>query len=180
MASETPLPLAATLAALPPAPPSTLRAQTQAALSSSSSSSRIPILVALDDDPTGTQTCNSINVLTVWDIDTLTIEFQATRPGSGFFVLTNSRALHPEPAFALISTICSNLQAASKATGVPFEIVLRGDSTLRGHFPLEADAATSVLGLATAWLLCPFFLQGGRYTINDVHYVAEGDTLVPA
>jgi hypothetical protein len=37
-----------------------------------------------------------------------------------------------------------------------------------------------VLGLATAWLLCPFFLQGGRYTINDVHYVAEGDTLVPA
>ncbi|KAL2203015.1 hypothetical protein CC79DRAFT_1313890 [Sarocladium strictum] len=180
MSSETPLPLTSTLAALPPPPPANIRAQTQAALSASSSSSQIPILVALDDDPTGTQTCNSINVLTVWDVETLTEEFRATRPGSGFFVLTNSRALHPEPAFALIAEICSNLQAASKATGVPFEIVLRGDSTLRGHFPLEADAATSVLGPATAWLLCPFFLQGGRYTINDVHYVAEGETLVPA
>ncbi|KAK0385164.1 hypothetical protein NLU13_7642 [Sarocladium strictum] len=180
MFSEAPLRLSNTLAALPPPPPSSIRAQIRSALTSPNSASQIPILVALDDDPTGTQTCNSINVLTVWDVITLTAEFRATRPGSGFFVLTNSRALHPEPAFALISDICSNLQAASKETGVPFEIVLRGDSTLRGYFPLEADAATSVLGPATAWLLCPFFLQGGRYTINDIHYVADGDTLVPA
>ena len=31
-----------------------------------------------------------------------------------------------------------------------------------------------------AWLLIPFFQEGGRYTIGDVHYVAEGDMLVPA
>jgi uncharacterized protein YgbK (DUF1537 family) len=36
-----------------------------------------------------------------------------------------------------------------------------------------------VLGEADAWVLCPFFLQGGRYTIGDVHYVAEGEMLVP-
>lgn len=36
-----------------------------------------------------------------------------------------------------------------------------------------------VLGQADAWVLAPFFLQGGRYTIDDVHYVAEGETLVP-
>jgi uncharacterized protein YgbK (DUF1537 family) len=31
-----------------------------------------------------------------------------------------------------------------------------------------------------AWLIIPFFLEGGRYTINDVHYVAEDEWLVPA
>jgi uncharacterized protein YgbK (DUF1537 family) len=31
-----------------------------------------------------------------------------------------------------------------------------------------------------ATLLIPFFLEGGRYTIHDIHYVAEGDTLIPA
>lgn len=29
-------------------------------------------------------------------------------------------------------------------------------------------------------ILLPFFLEGGRYTIDNVHYVREGDTLVPA
>jgi uncharacterized protein YgbK (DUF1537 family) len=170
--------LTSTLAALPPAPPSTLRDDVQTLLHNPAS--KIPILVALDDDPTGTQTCHDIPVLTVWDIYTLTAEFRLTKPGGGFFILTNSRALHPGPAHALISEICSNLKAAREATGVAFEVVLRGDSTLRGHFPLEADAATEVLGETDAWLLCPFFLQGGRYTIDDVHYVAEGGKLVPA
>ena len=30
------------------------------------------------------------------------------------------------------------------------------------------------------YLIIPFFLEGGRYTINDIHYVREGDQLVPA
>lgn len=58
---------------------------------------------------------------------------------------------------------------------MPFTVVLRGDSTLRGHFPQEPEAAAAVLGETDAWLLAPFFLQGGRYTIGDVHYVADGD-----
>jgi len=49
----------------------------------------------------------------------------------------------------------------------------------RGHLVFfcfqEADAAVSVLGEMDAWIICPFFLQGGRYTINDVHYVADSD-----
>jgi uncharacterized protein YgbK (DUF1537 family) len=44
----------------------------------------------------------------------------------------------------------------------------------------EADAAVSILGEMDAWIICPFFLQGGRYTIDDVHYVADSDRLVPA
>ncbi|KAK7992817.1 hypothetical protein PG988_001611 [Apiospora saccharicola] len=177
------LELKPTLAKLPPPPPATLRKQVQTILQDPAS--KVPILVALDDDPTGTQTCHNIPVLTVWDRATLVSEFRNnTRPGGagggGFFILTNSRALHPGPARALIAEICANLKEAAAEADTRFEIVLRGDSTLRGHFPLEAEAAEDVLGAADAWLLCPFFLQGGRYTIDDVHYVAEGETLVPA
>ncbi|KAI0145463.1 hypothetical protein GGR57DRAFT_299175 [Xylariaceae sp. FL1272] len=178
MSSSGSLDLKSTLASLPPVPRGDWRRQVQAQLQDTKST--IPILVALDDDPTGTQTCHDIHVLTVWDLPTLTTEFRETKPGSGFFILTNSRALHPGPAQALITEIVTNLQITSRETQKPFEVVLRGDSTLRGHFPLEAHATQDVLGETDAWLLCPFFLQGGRYTIDDVHYVAEGETLVPA
>lgn len=107
-------------------------------------------------------------------------EFALTAPGSGFFILTNSRALHPPAARSLMIEICQNLRSAAEQAGRKFEVVLRGDSTLRGHFPLEPEAVEEVLGRSDAWILAPFFLQGGRYTIDDVHYVAEGQVLVPA
>lgn len=144
-----------------------------------SSTKSTPILVVLDDDPTGTQTCHDINVLTTWSTSVLVTELASTPAGSGFFILTNSRALHPDGAQKLIEEICSNLKEAAQQAGKDVEVVLRGDSTLRGHFPLEPEAVESVLGKSDVWLLAPFFLQGGRYTIEDVHYVAEGDTLVP-
>ncbi|KAF2017499.1 hypothetical protein BU24DRAFT_420534 [Aaosphaeria arxii CBS 175.79] len=179
MSSPTPLPLKSTLASLPPLSKSSddLRAQTRREIQSNPS---IPILVALDDDPTGTQTCHDIPVLTTWSTSVLTEEFRNTKPGSGFFILTNSRALHPPEAKALTVEICQNLKAAAAAAGKTFEVVLRGDSTLRGHFPVEPQAVEEALGQSDAWILAPFFLQGGRYTIDNVHYVSEGDTLVPA
>ncbi|OJJ50061.1 hypothetical protein ASPZODRAFT_128660 [Penicilliopsis zonata CBS 506.65] len=138
-------------------------------------------LVVLDDDPTGTQTCHDISVLAVWDVETLVCEFQAQPASRGFFILTNSRALPPREAETLLHTICTNVAAAASQTGEKVDIVLRGDSTLRGHFPLEADVAQEVFGAADAWVLAPFFFQGGRFTIDDVHYVAEADDrLVPA
>ncbi|KAL8324197.1 hypothetical protein RB597_007776 [Gaeumannomyces tritici] len=140
-----PLDLAATLAALPPLTASNPRAEIRKVLASGGS--KIPILVVLDDDPTGTQTCHGIPVLAVWNEAALAAEFRRTGPGSGFFILTNSRALHPAPARDLITEICTNLMAAAaSAGGVSFEVVLRGDSTLRGHFSLECDAASAVLG----------------------------------
>lgn len=169
--------LALTISSLPEVKAQGLRRTTRESLQSNT---QAPILVVLDDDPTGTQTCHDITILTVWDTTRLAAEFRATSPGSGFFILTNSRALHPQQARDLIVGICKNLQTAAKEAGAKFEIVLRSDSTLRGHFPLEADATESVLGEADAWILCPFFLQGGRYTIDDVHYVQEGDMLIPA
>ena len=148
-------------------------------VTSRQSAKTLPLLVVLDDDPTGTQTCHGINVLTVWDHDTLVKEFETCT--SGFFILTNSRALITQEARELIRTICQAVRTAAQSVGKDFEIVLRGDSTLRGHFPDEPEVAEEVIGAADAWILAPFFRQGGRLTINDVHYVASPDgTLIPA
>lgn len=135
-------------------------------------------LVVLDDDPTGTQTVHDVEVLTEWSTQSLVEQFK--KKPLCFFILTNSRALSSEKASALIKDICTNLHAAAKSVEIEYTVVLRGDSTLRGHFPEEPDAAISVLGQMDAWIICPFFLQGGRYTIGDVHYVADSDRLVPA
>ncbi|XP_078159661.1 ketose-bisphosphate aldolase class-II family protein isoform X2 [Carex rostrata] len=137
------------------------------------------VLVVLDDDPTGTQTVHDIQVLTEWSTETLVEQF-GKKP-TCFFILTNSRALSSDKAVSLTKEICKNLEAAAKqVAGTSYTVVLRGDSTLRGHFPEEADAAVSVLGEMDAWIICPFFLQGGRYTIHDIHYVADSDRLIPA
>lgn len=136
------------------------------------------VLVILDDDPTGTQTCHDINVLTMWDIDILAAEFSS---GSrGFFILTNTRALRPEMAGRLVRDILTNIRQAALATGKQFEVILRGDSTLRGHLLEEMESYIDILGPPDAWIFAPFFQQGGRLTINDVHYVAENGLLIPA
>ncbi|KAL0342348.1 UNVERIFIED_CONTAM: D-tagatose-1,6-bisphosphate aldolase subunit GatY [Sesamum calycinum] len=130
-------------------------------------------LVVLDDDPTGTQTVHDIDVLTEWRIESLVAQFR--KKPKCFFILTNSRAISSEKASALITEICRNLSAASKTVeNTDYTVVLRGDSTLR------ADAAISEIGEVDVWIICPFFLQGGRYTIGDIHYVADSETLIPA
>ena len=54
-------------------------------------------------------------------------------------------------------------------------MVSRSDSTLRGHFPLEIEALSAGLDQAfDACLIIPFFLEGGRYTLQNIHYVAHG------
>lgn len=67
-----------------------------------------------------------------------------------------------DKAALLVKDICRNLEAAAKTVpDISYTVVLRGDSTLRGHFPEEVDAVVSVLGDMDAWIICPFFLQGG-------------------
>ncbi|KAL6920638.1 hypothetical protein ACHAPO_004675 [Fusarium lateritium] len=180
MAQDGIINLAETLSALPPAPSSHKQLRTETRSTIRSKTSPAPVLVILDDDPTGTQTCHDVTILTVWDVPTIVSTFKQVGTGNGFFILTNSRALHPPQARDLMIEICTNLKAASQEVDLPYEIVLRGDSILRGHFPLEPEAVEHVNGAFDAWILCPFFLQGGRYTINDIHYVHEGDHLIPA
>lgn len=136
-------------------------------------------LVVLDDDPTGTQTVHDIAILTEWTPELLAQELVADAPA--FYILTNSRSLSAAAAEALTRTIAQNLAQASQQTGQDFVVVSRSDSTLRGHFPGELEALEAGLGQRfDAWLLIPFFLEGGRFTIDDVHYVVEGDQLIPA
>ncbi|MGC8877632.1 MAG: four-carbon acid sugar kinase family protein [Anaerolineae bacterium] len=136
-------------------------------------------IVVLDDDPTGTQTVHDVPVLTGWSVEALCAELESDLPA--FYILTNSRSLSLAEAVALNTTVGRNLLEARYRSGREFVVVSRSDSTLRGHFPGEVKALAQALQQQfDAWLIIPFFLEGGRYTVHDVHYVAEGEQLVPA
>ncbi|HIQ04409.1 MAG TPA: hypothetical protein EYH31_01790 [Anaerolineae bacterium] len=137
------------------------------------------VLVVLDDDPTGGQTTHDIPVITTWDERALAQLLQEEVPV--FYVLTNSRAHSREHAVALAREVGRNLRRAADAIGLDVVVISRSDSTLRGHFPAEVDAlADSLGGDFDGCVIVPFFPEGGRYTIGNVHYVVEGEKLVPA
>ncbi len=136
-------------------------------------------VVVLDDDPTGTQTVHGIDVLTEWSEAALAAALTDPRPG--FFVLTNSRSLPEAEAIALMRTLAANLRAAARATGRSYTIISRSDSTLRGHFPAEIDALVATeASRYDGVIVAPAFFEAGRVTIDDTHYVREGERLVPA
>lgn len=140
-------------------------------------------LVVLDDDPTGTQTVYGVPVLATWGTEELKCEFKNDLPC--FYLLTNTRAFPAAEAERINQEIARNLvAAATKSERRDFAVVSRGDSTLRGHFPAETDALGRALAdggpLTPPVLLVPYFEAGGRYTVNNIHYVAEDDILVPA
>jgi len=136
-------------------------------------------VVVLDDDPTGTQTVHGVPVLTEWPIEALRRELAGD--ASAIYLLTNTRSVGERQARAINAQIGRGLVEAGRLANRDFVVVSRGDSTLRGHFPGEVAALAEALGQPfDAWLLVPFFEAGGRFTIGDIHYVAEGDQLVPA
>lgn len=135
-------------------------------------------IIVLDDDPTGTQTVADVPVLTSWEHDLLVDELQQPRPLA--YLLTNSRSMTTAAAVRLTYEITSALHAALQGINRPLEIISRSDSTLRGHFPQELYAAAE--GMAwrdAAFVVAPAFFEGGRYTLQNTHYVAEGDRLIP-
>jgi uncharacterized protein YgbK (DUF1537 family) len=133
-------------------------------------------LIVMDDDPTGCQTVHGIPILTAWPVEALREEFDRS---PCFFILTNSRSLPAREAAALNREVARNITRA--AAGRRFLVISRSDSTLRGHFRVEIETLTAEFGLSDAVTLCiPAFFEGGRFTIGDVHYVREGDELVPA
>ena len=140
-------------------------------------------IVILDDDPTGVQTVNDVFVYTDWSVETF--KRGLTEPKKLFFILTNSRGLTVPETRAVHTEIAHNLAQASRETGVEFILISRSDSTLRGHYPLETEVLRNVLEeelgcYFNGEILFPFFLEGGRFTMNNVHYVKDGDTLIPA
>ena len=82
----------------------------------------------------------------------------------------------------LLTSLLHNVHSAATETNTEIEIVLRSDSTLRGHFPLENDLASETFGPFDAWVLAPAFFEGGRVSMGDVHYALDAHddvTLVP-
>ncbi|MDR1560534.1 MAG: hydroxyacid dehydrogenase [Clostridiales bacterium] len=162
-----------TAASFPPIVP----AEADAALKAAEPTRSVKV-IALDDDPTGTQTVHDIFVYTDWDRDSV-------RQGLDdadrlFFILTNSRAFSVSETVRVHEEIARNI--ASQTDN--FVLVSRGDSTLRGHYPIETDVLRRALaenGYKTdGEIIYPFFPEGGRYTVENIHYVKYGDVLVPA
>ena len=63
-------------------------------------------------------------------------------------------------------------------------IVSRSDSCLRGHFPLETDVMRQCLvqhgyAVMKKTPFCPAFIEAGRVTIDGVHYMRDGERLIP-
>lgn len=138
--------------------------------------------VVLDDDPTGVQTVHGISVYTDWSVDSLKQGLK--EDNKIFFVLTNSRGMTTDETTAIHKEISENLLAASIETGIQYSIISRSDSTLRGHYPLETEILRQGYEnngkKVDGEILCFFFKEGGRYTLNNIHYVKYGDQLVPA
>lgn len=140
-------------------------------------------IIVLDDDPTGVQAVHDIFVYTDWNYESILEGFLSE--DRVFYILTNSRAMTEQQTTQVHIEIAQNIMKASQETGMRFQIISRGDSTLRGHYPLETCLLKEELekGLDSkvdGEILIPFFKAGGRYTIDNVHYVKYEDELIPA
>lgn len=140
-------------------------------------------IVVLDDDPTGIQTVHDVSVYTDWSLESIGRGFE--EKNKLFFILTNSRGFTKEQTAKAHWEIGKRVDQTAKEKGLKYLIVSRGDSTLRGHYPLETEVLKEVQEEQNPWkvdgeILCPFFSEGGRFTIDNVHYVQYGSELVPA
>ncbi|KQZ23223.1 four-carbon acid sugar kinase family protein [Microbacterium sp. Root553] len=130
-------------------------------------------VVVLDDDPTGTQAASDVTVLLSIDAEALT---EALRQADSVYIQTNSRALSEEDAVVLAREIRAHADDAATRLGVRIHIVLRGDSTLRGHVVAESR---EIGGDEAVMVFAPAFPEGGRVTRDGVHYLRTRETLVP-
>lgn len=94
-------------------------------------------IVVLDDDPTGVQTVHDVSVYTDWSYESIKKGFE--EDNKLFYILTNSRGFTVEQTTRAHLEIGENVARVSEETGIDYVIVSRGDSTLRGHYPLETE-----------------------------------------
>ncbi|SIS63955.1 four-carbon acid sugar kinase family protein [Salimicrobium flavidum] len=140
-------------------------------------------VVVLDDDPTGVQTVHDISVYTDWEQETLKNAFE--EDNQMFFILTNSRSFSEKDTIDVHRTIAERIETISKKTNKPYLLISRGDSTLRGHYPVETETLKDEIERYSQTtfdgeILIPFFKEGGRYTIHGTHYVKNETGYIPA
>ncbi|MCL2374585.1 MAG: hydroxyacid dehydrogenase, partial [Treponema sp.] len=140
-------------------------------------------IIVLDDDPTGIQTVHGVSVYTDWTDQSIEAGFDEASPI--FFILTNSRGMTAAETAAAHREIGASIARTSAKKQQEFIIISRSDSTLRGHYPLETESLKNAAEAQTGKefdgeIICPFFLEGGRLTAENIHYVKTGDVMVPA
>ena len=94
-------------------------------------------LVVLDDDPTGVQTVHDVSVYTDWEEESIGSGFEEKE--SMFFILTNSRSFSIEETTKVHQDIAERVKKVAWEKGQDFMLISRGDSTLRGYYPLETQ-----------------------------------------
>ncbi|QIZ66025.1 four-carbon acid sugar kinase family protein [Geobacillus subterraneus] len=140
-------------------------------------------IIVLDDDPTGVQTVHGVSVYTDWTYESIEQGFQ--EDNNMFFILTNSRAFTADMTEKVHKEIAERIETISQRLNRPYLLISRGDSTLRGHYPLETEVLKQTIeqkGHRTidGEVILPFFREGGRFTIHNTHYVEQDGVLVPA
>ncbi len=127
-------------------------------------------VVVIDDDPTGGQAAAGVDVLLGTDPAPTREWFEGD--SRALYVVANTRSMTVEKATASLHEYRDFLRLMARQQGDDLAVVLRGDSTLRGHILPEAD----VFGARDQCLLfVPAFPEGGRVTINGIHYLTTGD-----
>jgi uncharacterized protein YgbK (DUF1537 family) len=139
-------------------------------------------IVVFDDDPTGIQTVHGCYLLTAWEPARLRDALEDSQPF--FYVLTNTRAYGREKARRIIAEVVANVMKANEGLGNSLVFISRSDSTLRNHFPAEVDMIIRGLesqgaGPVDAVFLVPAFIECGRITAGDTHYLVEAGRRVP-
>ena len=145
-------------------------------------------IIVLDDDPTGVQTVHGISVYTDWTAESMEAGFDEANPL--FFILTNSRGMTADETGKVHADIAKTIAQTARKKNRDFILLSRSDSTLRGHYPLETLTLKNTLesengpdGSMLSFdgeIICPFFMEGGRYTAGNIHYVKTRDVMVPA
>src|SRR5688572_7152206 len=100
-------------------------------------------LIVLDDDPMSGQALFDVPMLTTWNVNALAAEMIHS---DVIVLLTETRSLDSVNALARMREVGTVLREASAISSRDVDVAMRGDSTLRGHFPADMEA------LISSWL----------------------------
>ena len=107
-------------------------------------------IVVLDDDPTGVQTVHGVSVYT--DLSRKSIRQGLLEEKNLFYLLTNSRSFTEEQTIAVHEKLAREIAEAAEEEKIPYMIMSRSDSTLRGHYPAETETLKRIVeGYAPAY-----------------------------
>ncbi|HHW82617.1 MAG TPA: hypothetical protein GX743_02170, partial [Actinomycetales bacterium] len=133
-------------------------------------------LVVIDDHPTGSQSMADVPVLTAWSPDQ--IEWALATDAPAIFIITGARALSAPAAEDRYIEVMTAVLEVARILRREVAFALRTDSSLRGHYPLDADVVVNAIESASGTridgvVMVAAFPEARRITVDGVHYVSE-------